>query len=190
MMELALTSGIWLSIFALLAISLLILSIEKDSSTLGSAVLFLSFMIVEYGFNIPIWASIVANPILLAVYLFAYISSGIVYASFWRLPNFIKKNADSIRNDYHQWKQTDQWTSPKRDVSIDAFLSSSYYRYKIQNNKDRIISWVMLWPVGVTWEMIHKPTTAIWKTGYRIIGNTLEKVNRDTARKILEHKNK
>jgi len=192
MLELALisASGIWLGLFALLSLVLLVVSIEKDNSALGSAVLVITFAIAEFGFNIPIWDSIVANPFILIFYLIVYIAVGSLYATLWRLPNFLRKNSSSIQADYNNWKKANQWGSDnnKRDVSFDAFLNSSSYQYKVKNSKDRIASWVMLWPAGVLWELMHKPFRWIWDTTYRGLGNALERVNRDTARKILEDK--
>ena len=192
MLELALisASGIWLGLFALLSLVLLVVSIEKDNSALGSAVLVITFAIAEFGFNIPIWDSIVANPFILIFYLIVYIAVGSLYATLWRLPNFLRKNSSSIQADYNNWKKANQWGSDnnKRDVSFDAFLNSSSYQYKVKNSKDRIASWVMLWPAGVLWELMHKPFRWIWDTTYRGLGNALERVNHDTARKILEDK--
>jgi hypothetical protein len=172
MLELALisASGIWLGLFALLSLVLLVVSIEKDNSALGSAVLVITFAIAEFGFNIPIWDSIVANPFILIFYLIVYIAVGSLYATLWRLPNFLRKNSSSIQADYNNWKKANQWGSDnnKRDVSFDAFLNSSSYQYKVKNSKDRIASWVMLWPAGVLWELMHKPFRWIWDTTYRI----------------------
>jgi hypothetical protein len=193
-LELALISagGIWLGLFALLALALLIYSIEKDSSMLGSAVLIATFAIAEFGFNIPIWASIIANPFMIIFYLLVYIAIGSLYAAVWRLPAFLKKNSDRIQSDYNNWKQTDRWgsTANKKDISFDAFLNSNSYNYKIKDNKERAVSWVMLWPAGVLWELTHKPFRWVWNTTYYGLGSALERINRDTARKILEDKNK
>lgn len=194
MLELALISagGIWLGMFALLSLVLLVISIEKDSSALGAAVLVATFAIAEFGFNIPIWASIVANPFILIFYLIVYIAVGSLYATLWCLPNFLRKNSSLIQRNYADWKKANQWGSDntKRDVSFDAFLNSNSYNYKVKNSKDRIASWVMLWPAGVLWELTHKPIRWVWDTTYRGLGNALERVNHDTARKILEDKNK
>ncbi len=193
-MELLLISagGVWLGLFAFISLALLIFSIEKDSSTLGGAVLIITFAIAEFGFNIPIWASIVANPLMIIFYLLVYIAVGSLYAAMWRLPNFLKRNSVRIQSDYNNWKQTDRWGSTvnKKDISLEAFLNSGAYNYKVQNNKDRVASWVMLWPAGVLWELSHKPFRWVWNTTYYGLGNTLERINRDTIKKILEDKNK
>ena len=192
MFELALISagGIWLGLFGLAVLALLIFSVEKDSFILGSSVLIISLAIAELAFNIPIWASILANPLIAVFYLLVYIAVGTLYASFWKLPNFIKKNSVNIQTDFDLWKRSGQWGGTKKDISFDAFLNSSSYNYKIKDNKERVISWVMLWPAGVLWEFTHKPFIFIWETVYRGLAGSLERINHDTAKKILEDKNK
>ncbi len=211
MFELMLISagGMWLGLFALIVFASLVYSVEKDSFMLGAAILFISAVVAEFVFSFPIWASIIANPLMLLVYLGVYIAVGSLYGGFWKLPDFVKKNADIIQRDYTSWKKdklrvdrslteelkkhitkADAVPVPDVDVSFDAFLDSDSYRFKVRNNKDRVASWVMLWPFGLTWELMHKPFIWIWNTVYYGLGHVFERINRDAARKILEEKNK
>jgi hypothetical protein len=210
MFELMLVSagGIWLGIFALLVFASLIFSVETDSFLLGGAILLISAVVAEFVFNLPIWASIIANPIMLVLYLAVYIAVGSLYAGYWKLPGFVRKNSSVIQSNYDSWKKdrlrNDRgWTDAVRDhvkgeaepkstvdVSFDAFLDSDSYRFKVRNNKDRVASWVLLWPCGVTWELMHKPFIWLWETVYYGLGDVFERINRDTARKILEDNKK
>lgn len=200
--------SIWLAIFALVVFASLVYSVEKDSFMLGGAILIISAVIAEFAFSIPIWTSIVANPLMLVLYLAVYIAAGSLYAGFWKLPGFVRKNSSIIQRDYESWKKDkfrsdNHWAdkvrqhvkgepepTPTVDVSFDAFLDSDSYRFKVRNNKDRVASWVLLWPCGVTWELMHKPFIWLWESVYYGLGEVFERINRDTARKILEEKNK
>ena len=200
--------SIWLAIFALVVFASLVYSVEKDSFMLGGAILIISAVIAEFAFSIPIWASIVANPLMLVLYLAVYIAAGSLYAGFWKLPGFVRKNSSIIQRDYESWKKDkfrsdNHWAdkvrqhvkgdpepTPTVDVSFDAFLDSDSYRFKVRKNKDRVASWVLLWPCGVTWELMHKPFIWLWESVYYGLGEVFERINRDTARKILEEKNK
>ena len=210
MFELMLISagGLWLGLFALVVFGSLVYSVERDSFLLGGAILILSIVAAQFLFGLPIWAYIVANWPVLILYAVAYIAAGSLYAGYWRLPNFVRKNANIIQRDYESWKQDKirgdrRWAEAVRDhikgepepkstadVSFDAFLDSTSYRFKVRDNKDRVASWVLLWPCGLTWELMHKPFIWLWDSVYYGLGKAFERINRDTARKILEEKNK
>jgi K+-sensing histidine kinase KdpD len=187
--------GLWLGLFGLVVLSGILWASSVDSFILGSAVIFISLVTAQYFFAIPVWAAITANPFMLLVYVLLYGAIGAVYTALWRLPNYVKKNAKYIQNDYDSWKEKCQKLNSKvhnevLDTSYDAFLNSAYYNYSVKNNKDRVASWVLLWPTSLTWELIHKPFVFIWDNVYYGLGKVFEKVNHDYAKKILENKDK
>lgn len=204
-------SGWWLGLFSLILFGSLVWASERDSFFLGTAVILIGLVVAEFVFSIPVWSAIVANPLLLLLYAAVYIAVGSLYAGMWRLPNYIRKNADRIQSDYMSWKDRltlnhsrslrdtlrdkispadNEANLPGVDVSYDAFLSSGSYNYSVRHNKDRIASWVLLWPAGVTWELMHKPFIWLWESVYYGLGEVFERINRDSARKVLEEKNK
>lgn len=195
--------GLWLGLFGLVVLCSLMWASSSDSFILGSAVILLSAVVAQFVFAIPVWATIVANPFMLLLYIAVYAAIGSLYTAMWRLPNFLKKNADRIQSDYESWRNSQgSWKeSLKRkargeeeeapaDVSFDTFLNSSYYNYSVRNNKDRVASWVLLWPASFTWEMMHKPFIWVWESVYYGLGKTFEKINHNQARKILESNSK
>lgn len=187
--------GLWLGLFGLVVLSGILWASSADSFILGSAVIFISLVAAQFLFAIPVWAAITANPFMLLVYVLLYGAIGAVYTALWRLPNYVKKNANYIQNDYNSWKEDRQKRNSKGhnevlDTSYDAFLNSAYYNYSVKNNKDRVASWVLLWPTSLTWELIHKPFVFIWDNVYYGLGKVFEKVNHDYAKKILENKDK
>jgi hypothetical protein len=98
-------------------------------------------------------------------------------------------NGHSVRNNKDRVTGTEEHPEPA-DVSFDAFLNSSSYGYSVRNNKDRVASWVLLWPASLTWELMHKPFIWLWNSVYFSLGEVFERINRDSARKVLEEKNK
>lgn len=185
--------GLWLGLFGLVVFGSLIWASEVDSFVLGSAVILLSAVIAQFVFSIPIWATLVANPLMLILYVAVYVAVGSVYAAMWKLPNYIKKNSADINSEYTSWKETQTkkgWGSKenKVDDSFDTFLDSPYYTYSVKHNKDRVASWVLLWPASLTWELMHKPFIWLWDSVYYGLGKAFEKINRDQAKKILEER--
>lgn len=192
--------GLWLGLFGLIVLGSLIWASESDSFILGSAVILISAVIAQFVFTIPVWATIVANPFILILYLAFYTAIGAVYTAMWRLPNYIKKNADNIQIDYETWtKNQDGWLRRAQkdgsketqiDISYEKFLDSSSYHYSVRDNKDRVASWVLLWPASLTWELMHKPFIWLWDSVYYGLGKVFEKINHDQAKKILENNSK
>lgn len=204
--------GVWLGLFGLLVLGSLIWASETDSFLMGAAVLVIALVLAQFVFALPVWASIVANPILLLVYIAFYTAIGAVYAAMWKVPNFVKRNKDHIQSEYKNWKDSGLYNEKGRvkasylnkvtvgdetiheakpiDVSYETFLASPYYTYSIRQNKDRVASWVLLWPFGVIWELSHKPFIWLWNTVYYSLGKVFEKINNEAAKKILEEKNK
>lgn len=199
--------GLWLGLFGLVVLSGILWASSVDSFVLGSAVIFISLVAAQFLFAIPVWAAITANPFMLLVYVVLYGAIGAVYTALWRLPNYVKKNADYIQNDYRAWKERqERWEREAKkdtvtalefklmnkdlenpfDTSYETFLNSNSYNYSVKNNKDRVASWVLLWPTSLTWELIHKPFVFIWDNVYYGLGKVFEKINHNQAKKILE----
>lgn len=208
-MILASMAGFWLGLYLLVAFGSLIWASERDSFFLGLAVIAISWAIGEFFFGLPILASIISNPFMLIVYIALFIAAGSLYTAMWRLPNFIKDNAEGIQIDYAQWKDMKTreaditWRSKIRDsipiekeekqsvdISYDTFLESNSYNYSVRKNKDRVASWVLLWPASIAWELMHKPFIWLWENVYFGLGKVFERINKDAARKILEDKSK
>lgn len=205
MFELMLISagGLWLGLFGLVVFCSLLWASSSDSFILGSAVILVSIVIAQFVFAIPVWATIAANPLMLALYIAVYGAVGALYTAVWRLPNYVKKNSSRIQSEYETWRNSQSsWKeSLKRkargedeevpaDISFDAFLDSPYYSYSVRMNKDRVASWVLLWPASLTWELMHKPFIWLWDSVYYGLGKTFEKINHNQARKILENNSK
>jgi len=185
--------GLWLGLFGLVVLSGMFWASHVDSFILGLGVIFISLVSAQFLFAIPVWATIVANPFILIMYIVFYGAIGSIYTALWRLPNYIKKNGDRIQYDYDSWKQTQDGLNRKgatRDTSFEAFLNSKSYNYSVKNNKDRVASWVLLWPTSLMWELMHKPVVWLWDSAYFGLGKVFEKINHDQAKKILENNKK
>jgi hypothetical protein len=183
--------GLWLGLFGLVVLSGILWASSVDSFILGSAVIFISLVAAQFLFAIPVWATLAANPLMLIVYIAFYGAIGAVYTGLWRLPNYVKKNSAEIQSDYNSWKSNqDGWNrkghDETRDASYEAFLNSTSYRFSVKNNKDRVASWVLLWPTSLMWELIHKPFIWLWDSVYFGLGKVFENINHNQAKKILE----
>lgn len=203
-MIIASAAGFWLGLYLLVAFGSLLWASNTDSFFMGLAVIAIAWAVGEFIFSIPILASLVANPFLGIVYIGLYGAFGALYTRMWKLPNFIKKNSNNIQSSYNHWKdirsrqsdkargmiQGEKEDNPQVDVSFETFLNSDSYKYSVRNNKDRVASWVLLWPTSLLWELSHKPFVWLWEQVYYGLGRVFEKANHDMARKVLEQNKK
>ena len=202
-------AGVWLALYVFILIGTLFWASEIDSFIIGTSVLIVGFAVGQFALKLPLYAMLAANPLLAIAYIVIHIAVGALYTSMWRLPVYIRKNGSIIQTQYNEWKdritrdadrvyreenrgnyQANKSEKPVIDTSFDTFLNSSSYRFAVRNNKDRVASWVLLWPVDLVWEMIHKPFIWLWDMVYYGLGDVLERINKNIARKILEEKNK
>lgn len=181
--------GVWLALFMLAFVVAMIISVENDSFFLGSVGIIISAAIAQFVFGIPIITSIITNPLMVIVYLIIYGAAGAAYAGFWRLPDFIRSRKKEIDRAYETFTadaERNRRTSdlPQSDISYDTFLESSHYdKFTVSHNKDRVASWVLLWPFGILWELMHKPIRWVWNSVYYGLGEQFEKIGKAAAKK-------
>lgn len=177
--------GVWLALFMLVCLVAMIISIENDSFFMGSVSILVTAGVSQFVFGIPVLSSIVYNPFLAIFFLIFYTAVGSAYAAFWRLPNFLQNRQTDIEDEFLRYSKDSNVLTP----NTEDFMNSSYYkRFTVSHNKDAVASWVLLWPVGMLWELSHKPIRWIWNQVYYGLGDAFEKINRRTTTKILNKK--
>jgi len=174
--------GAWFAMFMLFFIVVGVIANEMDSFWMGVGTLLVGLAAMEWLFQIPVWASIAANPLMLVLYAAVYLAVGSLYTGVWSWPNYIKDRADHIKMDYGSFLNKRKL---KGDAdSFEEFLDSSEYRYTASKNKDRLAAWVLMWPFGLIWDLSHRPARWLWNNVYAVLGTTFERVSKNTARKI------
>lgn len=176
-------------IFGALMLVAFILSSKTESFFMGVASLIVGVSVLNYVFNIPVIATVTFNPILSIVAILVYISLGTLYAGLYRVKEFLKINSKYIIGEYESWKSDQIRYDKEANISYDIFIKSNSYSYSIRKNKDRVASWVLLWPLSVTWKLINDPITWLIDTVYYGLGHILEKINHEAAKEILTNNN-
>lgn len=187
---LAFAGGLGFAAFFILFFIAGIVVSEFDSFFMGTLTLISGLAIMQWVFGVPIWASIVSNPFIVLLILGVYIAVGSMYTAFWRFPNFINKHKDRIQSNYESYirntfnaKTSDEFAKYlKDDNNFENYLDSNHYEYKASKNKDRLSSWVLMWPFAVAWELMHKPAIWLWETIYYNLGDLFDNVSKRTAR--------
>ena len=149
-------------------------SIEYDNWFGG----FVSFIAVgaaaQWWFQVPVWATILANPILAVGALVAYVIVGLVYATMIRFPRWISACEPRIQSAWADYVRRNP-----DDHSEEAFRESYSFRdFTAAHNSDRLASWAALWPWGVAWDLVNRPVRWVYRSAYRAFSGILESVER------------
>lgn len=158
-----------------------IVSAEMDSAIMASATFVIGLLTLNYGFGISVLAVIATNPLWLIGAIVLYVALGSLYTAVWRWPEYIRKHRDSVMKEYTRWAKN---LNETEDNSFDAFLDSDSYEYNASQHKERLGTWVGMWPFSLFWELLRKPAIWVWKTAYASLGELFQKIGRNTARKM------
>ena len=103
-----------------------ILAAETDSGWMSTATFIIGLVALEFGFGVPIWASILASPILIAVLVLGYMTIGAAVTGVWSWPDYIRSKGDTINKSYARWVDR---RKDNQDNSFDAYLDSDEYEF-------------------------------------------------------------
>lgn len=158
-----------------------IVSAEMDSALMATATFLIGLITLNYGFGISVFAVMAANPLWILGAIVLYVGIGALYTAVWRWPEYIRKNKAAIMKEYARWARDRR---DDQDNSFDAFLDSDSYDYNASQHKERLGTWVGMWPFSLFWELLRKPAIWVWKTSYRSLGELFQRIGRSTARKM------
>lgn len=158
-----------------------VVAAETDSALASGVTFILGLLVLNYGFNISVLSVLAANPLWIVGYIILYIGAGALYTALWRWPEYIRKNKEKILDIYSRWAAK---KGGAEDNSFEAFMDSSDYRFNASQHKERLGTWVGMWPFSLFWELLRKPASWIWNTAYKSLGTLFQRIGRNTARKL------
>ena len=174
--------GVWFALFVLLFIVCGIFSAETDSFFTGTATFVLGLAGLDLMFGYPVWETVVSNPLSILLFLAIYIAAGSAYAGLWRWVRYIKEHSEDINNSFLRWAREARKDAQPDD--FETYLDSDYYAYKASKHKDKLAAWVLLWPFGLLWDLMHRPARWVFNTVYNNLGTLFDKIGKHTARSI------
>lgn len=158
-----------------------VFSAEMDSALMATATFVIGIITLEWGFGVGVWALVVSNPIWAVVLVLGYVILGAVYTLLWRWPEYIREHKDEIMDRYNRWARNQ---GSNEDSSYQGFLETDEYRFNAWQHKERLMTWIGMWPFSFFWEMLRKPAIWVGKTVYNSFGNAFQSIGRRTAMKI------
>ena len=175
--------GILALIGVVLFIVIGVFASEIDSALAAGVTFLIGLATLQFGFEISIMSILAVNPLFIILFIAGYAVLGTLFVYVWRFPEFIRENADDIRQEFNRWMNNQPEGS---DATFVNFLDSSAYDYRASDNKAALALWVGMWPFSMTWELSRKPAIWIWNTIYDLCGNLFEKAGRRAAMKLYE----
>jgi hypothetical protein len=174
-----------LSIWAILGLIVFliagVISAEMDSAFAALVTLVIGGVVLEWAMGISLWAALIAHWPWIFSGMVLYVAAGGLYTVVWRWPEYIRKHKADIMTTYSRWAAN---IKAGGNNSFDAYLDSKDYEYNASTHAERLSTWVILWPFSLSWELARKPAFWLGKTVYHSLGNTLQRVGRNTARKL------
>jgi hypothetical protein len=180
----ALAGGFWFFLFVMVVLVVGVIASEMDSFFAGTVTFVLTLAGLQL-FGYPIFTAILGYPIFLLIFLAIYVAAGSAYAVFYRYPRMLNSNKDKIRSEYEYFLR--DGNKFESDQSYDEFMDSYRYQtFRPGSNLDSISTWVLMWPWGLFWDLLHRPIIWIYNNMYTGIGQALEKVGKSVTRRILK----
>jgi hypothetical protein len=176
--EFFIIGGMW---WWLLTAALLVTLIWEISDDRGGAAIFTlgMYLAIIHLFGDASLSSIVSmNPEILYIGFPIYFVGGTIWAFIkWFL--YIKRRA-------YEYKETRlEFLKDNNVVDVPNELKKKWKNWwgvripQAKNNKGKILTWMSLWPVSLTWTLIDDP----WRYIYRFVADSLQKISDSVYRK-------
>lgn len=182
-------SGVWFALFAILFIVSGAFTATFGSMFWSVIVLAAGAGILEFLLGVSVLAIVATNPLLIVAAFAIYIGIGVAYTGLWRWPSWLRKHSDVIKSKFEQWSgaHQKQLTGKTKEEAFEIFLDSDHYSsWHPSRNKERLSTWVLMWPFTLAWELSHKPLIWIFDTVYATLGEMFITIGKQTARKNIK----
>lgn len=160
------------------------LASEMDSAWVATLTVIVGILVAQYGFGIPVIATIGGNWLVGIAIILGYAVAGLLYTTFWGWPEYLREKKYYITRDYEDWAMD---VDEGVDNSYDAFLNTKH-DYRASVNKERLGTMTAMWPFALTGELLRKPAIWLWNTLYISFGQIFDRVGKLVMRRILSQR--
>lgn len=174
-----------LEIIALIVIAVLgIASVEWDNWFGAVVTLIGTAAAVQWWFQVPVWATVVANPLLILSAIVVYVAIGLSYSTMIRFPRWIRSRTPQIASAWLDYVKMNP-----DDHSEEAFRESYRFRdFTAAYNGDLIASWAIMWPWGLAWDLVNRPIRFVYRNVYRAFEGVLANIERRAVARAVTKK--
>lgn len=182
-------SGVWFALFIIIFAVCGTFTATIGNMFWSLVVLAAGACILEFIIGISVLSILIANPLLVIAVLAIYIGIGAAYTGLWRWPSHLRKQSSTIKYAFEEWARPrgKELQGKTKEESFEIFLdSANYSSWHPSRNKERLSTWVLMWPFAMGWELSHKPLIWIFETVYYTLGDMFVAIGKNTARKNVK----
>jgi hypothetical protein len=182
-------SGVWFALFVIIFAACGTFTASVGNMFWSLVVLAAGAGILEFLVGISVLSILIANPLLVIAVLAIYIGIGAAYTGLWRWPAYLRKHTNIIQIVFNRWRDDHpkQLAGKTKEEAFEAFLDSAHYaEFHPSRNKERLSTWVVMWPFAMGWELSHKPLIWIFETIYYTLGDMFVAIGKNTARRNIK----
>lgn len=178
-------SGVWLALFAIVFLACGAWTASIGNLMVSVLVVLAGFIGMDFLFGVSIWGYMLVNPLNFVGVLAVYFLAGAAYVGVWRWPDHIRQMKHYIDLSFQSWRRDRK--KENTPAAFEEFLDSSHYtEYTPSRNKERITTWIAMWPFALAWELSHKPIRWITSAVYEALGKVFTQIGKNTARKNVK----
>lgn len=171
--EIFIVGGVLFYCLMTIATIFLLLCIEWERPILSGITLILTFLLLALFGNFNLFTEIHAHPLISLGVFVGYFAVGVFWsiAKWWffiqnkiaQYKNFKKEFLEqknlpvSLRASEIPKKHKREWQSKS------AYPHHQFYKPKVNENKRRILTWMIYWPWSFVWTIINDPITKLFK---------------------------
>lgn len=161
------TLSLWLIPFSLIMVFATTWATEEGTLIGALVALAASLLGFQFMFGIDVFGAIYSNPLLIIVAGVIHLILGAVYTGFWKFPDALSKVS--------QGKIDHEWGRFKG--SKEEFARSSSNPLHPKNFLEEISAWILFWPFGAAWDLLHRPIRWLWKNVYKAIATWMDRIS-------------
>jgi energy-coupling factor transporter transmembrane protein EcfT len=173
---------LWISLAVLISIGIWIF--ERDTTLLTAAVFAIALLLLEFGFGMPIKEIFADNPLVVVLWAGAYFIIGALYSVFWKWRLYCNKHSEFSPGQFEDFLNMKNLA--KTEKAKAEFLSNEHYnKLHPKNHLNRLTNWILFWPLGVLWSLLHDPITWLATSVRDAMASQYEQVSQSAVNKKL-----
>jgi len=163
---------IWWEILLLTVLGIVFFaSIVKEIDGLAIGDFILTIVVCQFWLKIDIWSWVMANYLLMLAYLVGYFIAG----SLWSIFKWYR----FVKSELRECKQLFNQNKSYKSSTIEAWLEDNNHRWPPdpKNETDKIVRWIMAWPVSVMWAILEDLFVWIGNKIYNFTGEIYRSIS-------------
>lgn len=198
LLEMFVLGTMWFWVLAAIFVVTLLIGLEKENGsflTIATIVFFVAwYMFGDFG---NVLTYIVQNPFSILFAIGVYLAAGAVWGvtKWWFFVNGMAREIQSAKRKFFEVQHNLPYTA---DAVIPEALKAQWKRFldhevkinlkslppKVSENKSRITTWMIYWPVSAIWTLVNDPVVRAFHAIYERLGGLMQNISNSAFNKV------